>query len=595
SLLVTISLHFAWRSIEEMNEGKDFDSPRICTICGAKALGYNFGVISCESCKAFFRRNAFKDEGVQCPFANSCAINEKSRRFCQACRLAKCYKAGMKRDWSSQGKAKKEEDGEEESTAVKKRVREWRPSMAVPPTDPTTQPVAAAAASIQSIFPASPSVSIPLSGMSDQVTIPKEVFMQLIHHAQCKSKMECSCKCSCGFYPPETKLVAKNDKAKASRWKIYEELLQSAVPSQPPPSVMPLISGPLSVPALEAFSPLMNPSLDLFPSVSGMWTPPNLWPESLSHLATPPSHNGMSSSASCYAPSPLVANPSSVQSIPPMDIVATTPQTFDKSPLAPENEDEFSRNFAAIGRNPAVYEKLTVAHRSLLIELLRANECLRMPLADSKKDVYTLIDAVKCAEIAVRRMIMMAKNLKNFNELPNIDQMTLIKGGAMEMMILRGAMIYDPHKGSWKYNLTQGASDSAASLQMEMSLDILKGSEHFLEHQKFLASFDDRIRTNEVLMMVIHAIILFTPDRIGLKDTVAVRTASEQYYDLILRILECEFSSATSREMLTRIESVVKQLKSLNTSMMEVVYGIDSSQLDPLIVEVFDIKPKNSP
>lgn len=29
--------------------------------------------------------------------------------------------------------------------------------------------------------------------------------------------------------------------------------------------------------------------------------------------------------------------------------------------------------------------------------------------------------------------------------------------------------------------------------------------------------------------------------------------------------------------------------------MMEVVYGIDSSQLDPLIVEVFDIKPKNSP
>lgn len=61
--------------------------------------------------------------------------------------------------------------------------------------------------------------------------------------------------------------------------------------------------------------------------------------------------------------------------------------------------------------------------------------------------------------------------------------------------------------------------------------------------------------------------------------------------------------------MLIRIETVIKQLKSLNTvwalidyrlnngiqSMMEVVYGIDSSQLDPLIVEVFDIKPKNSP
>ena len=33
---------------------------KICTVCGDKALGYNFDAISCESCKAFFRRNAGK-------------------------------------------------------------------------------------------------------------------------------------------------------------------------------------------------------------------------------------------------------------------------------------------------------------------------------------------------------------------------------------------------------------------------------------------------------------------------------------------------------------------------------------------------------
>lgn len=32
----------------------------ICVVCGAAANGYNFDAITCESCKAFFRRNAFR-------------------------------------------------------------------------------------------------------------------------------------------------------------------------------------------------------------------------------------------------------------------------------------------------------------------------------------------------------------------------------------------------------------------------------------------------------------------------------------------------------------------------------------------------------
>jgi hypothetical protein len=34
----------------------------ICIICEGPAHGYNFDVITCESCKAFFRRNALKTD-----------------------------------------------------------------------------------------------------------------------------------------------------------------------------------------------------------------------------------------------------------------------------------------------------------------------------------------------------------------------------------------------------------------------------------------------------------------------------------------------------------------------------------------------------
>jgi hypothetical protein len=31
---------------------------KVCRVCGDRSIGYNFDAVSCESCKAFFRRNA---------------------------------------------------------------------------------------------------------------------------------------------------------------------------------------------------------------------------------------------------------------------------------------------------------------------------------------------------------------------------------------------------------------------------------------------------------------------------------------------------------------------------------------------------------
>lgn len=33
----------------------------ICTVCGERARGYNFGAVTCMSCKMFFHRNAWNN------------------------------------------------------------------------------------------------------------------------------------------------------------------------------------------------------------------------------------------------------------------------------------------------------------------------------------------------------------------------------------------------------------------------------------------------------------------------------------------------------------------------------------------------------
>ncbi|XP_064604022.1 nuclear hormone receptor HR96-like isoform X2 [Liolophura sinensis] len=71
---------------------------KICKVCGDTALGYNFDAITCESCKAFFRRNATREKKMKCLFQGNCDITVKTRRFCPHCRLMKCFNMGMKKD-----------------------------------------------------------------------------------------------------------------------------------------------------------------------------------------------------------------------------------------------------------------------------------------------------------------------------------------------------------------------------------------------------------------------------------------------------------------------------------------------------------------
>ncbi|KAM4603233.1 nuclear receptor subfamily 1 group I member 3-like isoform 1-T2 [Discoglossus pictus] len=81
------------------NEDNDpEEEEKICVVCGDKANGYHFHVLTCEGCKGFFRRSITKRLQFTCPFTRSCPITKAKRRQCQACRLQKCLDVGMRID-----------------------------------------------------------------------------------------------------------------------------------------------------------------------------------------------------------------------------------------------------------------------------------------------------------------------------------------------------------------------------------------------------------------------------------------------------------------------------------------------------------------
>ncbi|XP_006014951.1 oxysterols receptor LXR-beta isoform X1 [Alligator sinensis] len=70
-----------------------------CSVCGDKASGFHYNVLSCEGCKGFFRRSVIKGAQYACRGAGQCHMDPYMRRKCQLCRLRKCRQAGMREQY----------------------------------------------------------------------------------------------------------------------------------------------------------------------------------------------------------------------------------------------------------------------------------------------------------------------------------------------------------------------------------------------------------------------------------------------------------------------------------------------------------------
>jgi len=82
----------------DRNQVRGDDVPdRKCLICGDRATGLHYGIISCEGCKGFFKRSICNRRVYRCSRDKQCMMSRKQRNRCQYCRLRKCLESGMNR------------------------------------------------------------------------------------------------------------------------------------------------------------------------------------------------------------------------------------------------------------------------------------------------------------------------------------------------------------------------------------------------------------------------------------------------------------------------------------------------------------------
>ncbi|XP_032527346.1 nuclear hormone receptor FTZ-F1 isoform X4 [Danaus plexippus] len=68
----------------------------LCPVCGDKVSGYHYGLLTCESCKGFFKRTVQNKKVYTCVAERACHIDKTQRKRCPFCRFQKCLDVGMK-------------------------------------------------------------------------------------------------------------------------------------------------------------------------------------------------------------------------------------------------------------------------------------------------------------------------------------------------------------------------------------------------------------------------------------------------------------------------------------------------------------------
>ncbi|XP_045923649.1 nuclear receptor subfamily 5 group A member 2-like [Micropterus dolomieu] len=74
----------------------DVDLEEPCPVCGDKVSGYHYGLLTCESCKGFFKRTVQNNKKYACAENQECRIDKTQRKRCPFCRFQKCLYVGMR-------------------------------------------------------------------------------------------------------------------------------------------------------------------------------------------------------------------------------------------------------------------------------------------------------------------------------------------------------------------------------------------------------------------------------------------------------------------------------------------------------------------
>lgn len=197
-----------------------------------------------------------------------------------------------------------------------------------------------------------------------------------------------------------------------------------------------------------------------------------------------------------------------------------------------------------------------------------------------------LSDLVNIAELSVRRVIEMAKRIPEFKALSQVEQIHLLKGGSIELLILRSVMTFDKEK---QHFLDPVDHEETRAMKLEQLEQAENGTGLFKDQLKFVQSLSIDLNADLTTLILLLVISLFSPDRENLECRNLVAQVQERYTVLLKNYLESIYPMHISRVLLPKLLMKLTDIRNLNEEHTQVLLKVNPEGIQPLMKEVLDL------
>ena len=161
----------------------------------------------------------------------------------------------------------------------------------------------------------------------------------------------------------------------------------------------------------------------------------------------------------------------------------------------------------------------------------------------------------------IRRLAFYSRLMADFANLSHNDQGILLKGGVLEMCLLRGALVFDPFNNRWP-NVNMQIYKDAPTLKLG-NIGHMTSSHLFQKHMEFISCVQ-AMGVDEPTIMLLVMIVLYTPERAGLIQKEWIERCQSHYTTLLEHYLNWRFGLRKSKGMFGKLLTKLSDLRELS-------------------------------